>query len=74
MARSLGKRQSVVWGWAASGRVPSKRIPEIIAAAARLDPPVHLTPNDFFDVAAAVGSAPTSGAPPSSAEPAQVGA
>ena len=54
-ARAIGRRQSTVWRWASTGIVPIKHIPEIIAAAARLDPPVHLTPNDFFDVPA-VGS------------------
>ncbi|MFT8245218.1 carph-isopro domain-containing protein [Roseomonas sp. BN140053] len=50
LARQLGRRQSVVWGWAKNGRVPSKRIPEIIAAGLSLNPPVQLTPSDFFDL------------------------
>lgn len=37
-----------VIGWRYRGRVPSKRISQIIEAARRLDPPVYLTPNDFF--------------------------
>lgn len=49
MARRLSCRQSVVWSWANKGRVPSTRIPQIIEAAAQLDPPAHLRPNDFFD-------------------------
>ena len=53
MARALSLRQSVVWGWKSSGHVPSKRIPEIIAAAGRLNPPVTLRPDDFFDLPAA---------------------
>lgn len=48
MARTLSCRQSSVWRWANSGRIPSKRIPQIIEAARRLEPPVYLTPNDFF--------------------------
>jgi hypothetical protein len=58
MARKLGLRQSTVWGWLACGHVPSRRIPEVIAAAARLDPPVHLRPDDFFDLPPSPG-APT---------------
>ncbi len=53
LARALGVRQSVVWGWTKSEMIPSRRIPEIIAAAARLDPPVILRPDDFFDLPAA---------------------
>lgn len=48
MARALGLRQSHVWGWLSAGYVPSRRIPEVIMAAARLSPPVVLTPADFF--------------------------
>ncbi|GBQ79530.1 hypothetical protein AA13595_0050 [Gluconacetobacter johannae DSM 13595] len=48
LARHLSTSQGTVWGWTQTGRVPSKRIPQIIEAARRLDPPVYLTPNDFF--------------------------
>lgn len=47
-ARALGKRQSTVWEWISNGRVPSASIPEVIAAAARHNPPILLEPNDFF--------------------------
>ncbi|MBP0493051.1 carph-isopro domain-containing protein [Pararoseomonas indoligenes] len=50
LARQLGLRQSTVWGWVSKGRVPSWRIPEIIAAGAALHDPVRLTPADFFDL------------------------
>jgi len=50
LARHLTTSQGTVWGWVESGRIPSKRIPQIIEAARRLDPPVYLEPNDFFDL------------------------
>lgn len=50
LARALGRRQSTVWGWVSRGQVPNRRIPEVIAAAAQLDPPVYLRPDDFFDL------------------------
>lgn len=53
MARALGVRQSVVWGWLRAGHVPSRRIPAIIAAGASLPQPVALTPADFFPPAVA---------------------
>jgi DNA-binding transcriptional regulator YdaS (Cro superfamily) len=51
LARMLGTRQSTVWEWVNQARVPSAKIPEVISAAARLDPPVILQPNDFFVMA-----------------------
>lgn len=48
LARSLSTSQGTVWEWIRTGRVPAARIPEIIKAAAHLDPPVDLEPNDFF--------------------------
>ena len=48
LARALNASQSTVWDWVEKGRVPSTRIPSIIEAAKRLDPPVKLEPNDFF--------------------------
>jgi hypothetical protein len=50
LARALGLKQSTVWGWADSGTIPARRIPEVIAAGARSQPPVILTPSDFFDL------------------------
>ncbi|MFN3450331.1 MAG: hypothetical protein ACK44F_16655, partial [Roseococcus sp.] len=47
-ARALGTSQRTVWGWLRAGHVPSRRIPAIIATAARLPDPVLLTPADFF--------------------------
>lgn len=48
LSRILKTSQGTVWEWIDKGRVPSARIPEIIEAGARLDPPVMLQPNDFF--------------------------
>lgn len=48
MARALGCSQGTVWGWLRAGYVPSRRIPRVIEAAARLPTPVTLTPADFF--------------------------
>jgi len=48
LARLLKTSQGTVWEWIEKGRVPSARIPEIIKAAASLQPPVSLQPNDFF--------------------------
>lgn len=48
LAKLLSTKQSTVWEWVAKGQVPSARIPEIIDAAKRLDPPIVLQPNDFF--------------------------
>ena len=63
LARALEVRQSVVGGWVLRDTIPSRRIPEIIAAAARLDPPVALRPDDFFDLPEpVVASTPTPGA------------
>lgn len=53
LARAIGASQPSVWDWVKADRVPSARIPEIIAAAARLEPPLKLQPNDFFSVARA---------------------
>ena len=51
LARALSTTQSTVWGWKQrGGLIPSKRIPEIIEAASRLEPPVRLLPEDFFDL------------------------
>lgn len=57
MARALGTSQGTVWGWLRSGHVPSRRIPAIIEAAARLPQPVILTPADFFAPANATQAA-----------------
>jgi hypothetical protein len=48
LARKLGCGQSAVWAWCESDIVPSGRIPDIIAAGLRHDPPIRLTANDFF--------------------------
>ncbi|WP_352144966.1 carph-isopro domain-containing protein [Gluconobacter cerinus] len=50
LARISGVKPPSVIGWRYRGRIPSKRIPQIIEAAKRLDPPVHLKPNDFFQL------------------------
>jgi hypothetical protein len=50
MARALKCSQATVWSWTKTGRVPSDRIPQIIAAARLLDPPLKLEPNDFFEI------------------------
>jgi len=50
LARILKTSQGTIWGWVAAERIPSKRIPQIIEAARRLDPPIQLEPNDFFDL------------------------
>lgn len=47
-ARAINSTQSTVWEWISNGRAPSARIPGIIEAAARRDPPIILQPNDFF--------------------------
>lgn len=52
LGRAIGASQGTVWGWLKSGFVPTRRVPQIIAAAARLDPPVTLTPADFFPAGA----------------------
>ncbi|MBW6400011.1 helix-turn-helix domain-containing protein [Roseomonas sp. HJA6] len=57
MARALGTSQGTVWGWLKGGYVPSRRIPEVIDAAARLNPPVVLTHADFFAAAKAASGA-----------------
>lgn len=48
MARALGVSQGTVWGWLQAGFIPARRVPQIIDAAARLDPAVVLTPADFY--------------------------
>jgi hypothetical protein len=50
LARALDTSQSTIWGWKSRDVIPSKRIPAIIEAASRLDPPVELSPADFFDL------------------------
>ena len=57
LAVTIDRRQSTIAAWIKHNRVPSKRIPQIIAAAARLNPPVHLRPDDFFDLPAPVPQA-----------------
>lgn len=52
LARALKTSQGTVWEWVEKGRVPSTRIPAIIEAAKRLEPPVALEPNDFFATSA----------------------
>ena len=48
MARAMKCAQSGICEWVATGRVPSKRIPEVIRCGAAQDPPILLQPNDFF--------------------------
>lgn len=48
IADKLGMAQHGVGYWISQGHVPSQRIPQVIRAARRLDPPVKLQPNDFF--------------------------
>jgi hypothetical protein len=48
MALGLGVGQSTIADWVANEKIPYHRIPMIIEAAARLNPPIHLEPNDFF--------------------------
>lgn len=48
VAAGLGLSQAAVSGWAVRGFVPSHKIPLIIAFGRVLDPPVRLTPCDFF--------------------------
>lgn len=48
MARALGVSQQAVFYWRTTQSIPVKRIRDVIAAAARLNPPVKLTPADFF--------------------------
>lgn len=48
LAAGLGLSQAAVSGWAVRGLVPSHNIPLVIAFGHRLNPPVHLTPCDFF--------------------------
>lgn len=50
LAKMLNIKAPSICGWRYRGRIPSKRIPQIIEAAKRLDPPVHLEPNDFFQL------------------------
>lgn len=52
LARALNTRQSTVWEWVHNERVPSSRIPDVIAAANALEPPVALDARDFFRVPA----------------------
>lgn len=52
LAEILSVSQQTVSSWGCGTIIPSRRIPEIIAAAARLDPPVTLRPDDFFDLPA----------------------
>lgn len=51
MARALGIRQSVVWGWVQKGRIPYDRISVVVAAARKLEPPLVLTESDFIVLA-----------------------
>lgn len=46
MANELGYPQQTVTDWIAAGRVPSSRIPEVIARAAKVG--IRLTPCSFF--------------------------
>lgn len=48
LGRAIDTAQGTVWEWVSKGRVPSSRIPDIIAAGAKQAPPIHLEPNDFF--------------------------
>lgn len=50
LARAIGTRQSVIYGWVDRGCVPSRRVHQVIEAAEKLSPPVSLTPADFFDL------------------------
>jgi hypothetical protein len=52
MAKALGHRNvSTVQGWKDRQRVPSAQIPAVIEAGKGVEPPIVLTPNDFFDLA-----------------------
>lgn len=48
LAVGLGLSQAAVSGWAVRALVPSHNIPLVIAFGQQLDPPVWLTPCDFF--------------------------
>lgn len=48
LARAIGASQPSVFDWIQANRIPSTRIAAIVAAAAKLDPPVELTLSDFF--------------------------
>ena len=57
MAHALGYRYpSMIQGWLERGRIPAKRLNEVLAGASRAG--IDLTPADFFAVA------PDPGAPP----------
>lgn len=48
VSAGLGLSQAAISGWVVRGLVPSHNIPRVIAFGLRLDPPVPLTPCDFF--------------------------
>lgn len=67
LARDLACSQGTVWGWIKTGLVPSNRIPQIVRAGRRRNPPILLEPNDFFDaetVDTQTGSVPSVGSQP----------
>ena len=53
LARALSLRQSTVWGWVKTGRIPYDRIPGVVEAARRLDPPLELSAADFVAIPSA---------------------
>lgn len=67
VAAGLGLSQAAVSGWAVRGFVPSHNIPRVIAFGHLLDPPVRLTPCDFFVIAP--GSTRGAGCPCAGVDP-----
>lgn len=47
LGRAIGVSTTAVWFWLHYG-IPVNRVPAIIVAAAQLDPPINLEPNDFL--------------------------
>lgn len=47
-AKAIGVTSPAVYHWCYEGRISSGQIPVVIRAARKLNPPVKLTPNDFF--------------------------
>jgi hypothetical protein len=47
-AELVGTTAQATYHWCNENRVSSQMIPFVILGARRLDPPVKLTPNDFF--------------------------
>lgn len=47
-AEALGLTVPAVYHWCDTGWIGSRNLVRVILAARELDPPVKLTPNDFF--------------------------